>query len=170
MSIQSKFLMAVTMLVALSNITGCSTSTTASTEDSSPTASVSSKPVTNEATVKALSGGLAAELQGKPVVVDVYASWCPSCKIVAPILEKLKKEYAGKANFVVLDVTDQAAIKKSTEIAKNLGLEKFFEARKSDTGMIAIMDPSNAKILVDNQNNTDMAAYRSTLDSFVAAK
>jgi thiol-disulfide isomerase/thioredoxin len=169
MIIQSKFLMAV-VLVAVSTATGCSTSTTASTEASSPTASVNSKPVSNEAKVKALSGGLAAELQGKPVVVDVYASWCPSCKIVAPVLEKLKKEYAGKANFVVLDVTDQAAVKKSTEIAKNMGLEKFFEARKSDTGMIAIIDPSNAKILVDNQNNTDMAAYRSTLDSFVAAK
>jgi thiol-disulfide isomerase/thioredoxin len=27
---------------------------------------------------------LAKQLQGKPVVVDIYASWCPACKNIAP--------------------------------------------------------------------------------------
>ena len=47
------------------------------------------------------TGKLAQQLQGKPVVVDVYASWCSACKNIAPTLSQLKQKYAGAVNFVV---------------------------------------------------------------------
>lgn len=34
-----------------------------------------------------------------PCIIDFYADWCQPCKMVAPILEELQKEYEGKLNI-----------------------------------------------------------------------
>ncbi|RLD47480.1 MAG: thioredoxin [Bacteroidetes bacterium] len=34
-----------------------------------------------------------------PCIIDFYADWCQPCKQVAPILEELSDEYAGKINI-----------------------------------------------------------------------
>jgi thioredoxin len=43
----------------------------------------------------------------KPCIIDFYADWCGPCKMVAPILEELSKEYDGKLNVYKVDTEDQ---------------------------------------------------------------
>jgi thioredoxin len=45
-----------------------------------------------------------------PCIIDFYADWCGPCKMVAPILEKLSKEYEGKINIYKVDTEDQQEI------------------------------------------------------------
>lgn len=43
------------------------------------------------------------------VLVDLWAPWCGPCRMVAPILEKLSREFAGRLKVVKVDV-DQAPL------------------------------------------------------------
>jgi thiol-disulfide isomerase/thioredoxin len=108
---------------------------------------------------------LAQKLQGKPVVVDVYASWCPACKNIAPTVSDLKKEYEGKVEFVVLDVSDKSTTTAAEATAQELGLSKFLAENKTQTGSLTIVDPATGKILAQYRNNPDKTAYTKVLDA-----
>jgi len=41
---------------------------------------------------------------GKIVVVDFYATWCGPCKIIAPIMEEVSKEYSKQVSIYKLNV------------------------------------------------------------------
>jgi thioredoxin 1 len=46
----------------------------------------------------------------RPVLVDFTAVWCPPCRWVAPILEELAAEQAGRLVVVKLDVDEQPEV------------------------------------------------------------
>lgn len=54
-----------------------------------------------------------------PAIVDFYADWCGPCKMVAPVLEGLSKEYAGKVNIYKVDT------EKEQELASVFGIRSI---------------------------------------------
>lgn len=42
-------------------------------------------------------------LGDKPAIIDFYASWCGPCKMMAPVMDELAKEYEGKVHVYKVD-------------------------------------------------------------------
>ncbi len=51
-----------------------------------------------------------------PVLVDFGASWCVPCKNMAPIIDKLAKDYSGRVKFVKIDVEKNPVVRDKYQI------------------------------------------------------
>jgi thioredoxin 1 len=54
-----------------------------------------------------------------PAIIDFYADWCGPCKMVAPILDELAKEYDGKLTIYKVDTEAGAPMLQKGAIPKN---------------------------------------------------
>jgi thioredoxin 1 len=58
--------------------------------------------------------------EGKlPAIIDFYADWCAPCRMVAPILEDLAREYAGKLVVYKVNTEDEQ------ELASVFGIQSI---------------------------------------------
>lgn len=44
------------------------------------------------------------EIKNGVVLVDFFATWCGPCKMLAPVLEQVSEEMAGKVNVIKVDI------------------------------------------------------------------
>jgi thiol-disulfide isomerase/thioredoxin len=68
----------------------------------------------------------AAQAAGKPILIDVSAPWCPTCKAQAPILSKLRAEpkYSQLVSFVI-DFDSQKDLLKKFNVQRQSTLIVF---------------------------------------------
>ncbi len=61
-----------------------------------------------------------------PVIVDFWAEWCGPCRMIAPIIEELSKEYEGRARVVKCDVDTSPGVAAKYGI-RNIPTVLFFK-------------------------------------------
>jgi thioredoxin 1 len=81
------------LLIAIAVVLGSAAYAVMQVQGSSETPKVAAGPLS-----------LSAEKTGRVTMIDLGATECIPCKMMAPILEELKQEYAGKADIIFIDV------------------------------------------------------------------
>lgn len=61
--------------------------------------------VDQEPMFKVVDGMIKPE-HDRPMIVDFSATWCPPCRQLKPIFEKLAKDFRGRIDFVTIDVDE----------------------------------------------------------------
>ena len=72
------------------------------------------------------------------VVVDFTATWCPPCKMLAPIYERVAQNYEGKAKFFKVDIDEnvETAAKYGVQSIPNILFFKDGQVVDQHVGMI----------------------------------
>jgi len=112
----------------------------------------------------ALAGMLAfalashAEEPATPMIVKIHADWCGTCSALETTFEALEPQVGGDARIVILDVTDREAVARSQAEADRLGIRAFFDAYKSKTGTVGVLDANGTAVTV-MKGEMDPAKY-----------
>jgi thiol-disulfide isomerase/thioredoxin len=111
--------------------------------------------------------GAAPPADKRPLVLVVYADWCPSCQHLKPALAVINEKYRNRIRFVRFDITTEETTAESQRRVEKLGLAKFFETNQR-TSLVVIMDSSRREIF-RTVNDFDPTHYEFVLDKQLQA-
>lgn len=87
------------------------------------------------ATVTVDNSNFAANVlqSAEPVVVDFWAEWCGPCKMIAPALEEISAEYAGKVKIAKLNIDENPELAAQYGVRSIPTLMMFKDGEVADT-------------------------------------
>ena len=83
-----------------------------------------------------------------PVLVDFGATWCGPCRALAPIVEELAKEYAGKLKVATVDIDQASGVAQKFNIMSVPTLI-FFKGGQAKDKVIGLKPKADLKARID---------------------
>ena len=84
-----------------------------------------------------------------PVLVDYWAEWCGPCKMIAPVLEDMAKEYAGRLTVAKLDIDANPGITSQFGI-RGIPTLILFKGGKPHAQKVGALSKSQLTAFVDS--------------------
>jgi cytochrome c biogenesis protein CcmG, thiol:disulfide interchange protein DsbE len=94
-----------------------------------------------------------ADLKGRPVILDFWASWCGPCALTAPVLDRLSRRYE-KEGLVVLGVngSDSPAVIQAYTAKKGLSYPTVADMRSEVSDRYGV-DKLPSLVVIDKEGN-----------------
>lgn len=91
-------------------------------------------------TVQVTDATWATEVLGAPglVMVDFWATWCGPCLMIAPFIDQLASEYAGRVKVAKLDVDENNATAMQYRVRSIPSILFFKDGKHVDTVVGAV--------------------------------
>lgn len=78
----------------------------------------------------------------KPLFIVISTDWCFACKILKPVVEALKEEFASQIEFIELDPTNETNKQFTDQIVSDYGIEEFYNKNKNAFPTVGILSPT----------------------------
>ena len=113
----------------------------------------------NKNVVTVTDATFATEIEGHAgvAVVDLWATWCGPCRMIAPMLEELAGEFAGKVKVAKLDVDANPAISQRFNVRSIPTLLFFKDGKLVDQVVGALPKPALTERFKRNSGATQAA-------------